>query len=117
MSDYPWGELLAAAPWTALGVVVALGVTFVVALRLGRHAVVDVTWGLGFAVVALVAFVLSAGTGDDLRRWLLLAMTAVWGVRLGVHIGRRSRAGACCSRWSAARSASGPTAPTTSARS
>lgn len=93
MSDYPWGELLAALPWTAGGVVVALGITFVVALRLGRHAVVDVTWGLGFAVVALVAFVLSAGTGDDLRRWLLVVMTVVWGVRLGVHIGRRSRGG------------------------
>ncbi len=91
MTDYPWGELVASLPWTALGVVVALGTTFVVALRLGRHAVVDVTWGLGFAVIAVVSFVTSAGTGDDLRRWLLVVMTVVWGVRLGVHIGRRSR--------------------------
>lgn len=91
MTDYPWGELVASLPWAVLGVVVALGTTFVVALRLGRHAVVDVTWGLGFAVVAVVSFVTSAGTGDDLRRWLLVAMTVVWGVRLGVHIGRRSR--------------------------
>jgi steroid 5-alpha reductase family enzyme len=91
MTDYPWGELLASLPWAALGVVVALGVTFAVALRQDRHAVVDVTWGLGFAVVAAVTFVTSSGTGDDVRRWLLLAMTVVWGVRLGVHIGRRSR--------------------------
>ncbi len=91
MTGYPWGELLASLPWAALGVVVALGVTFAVALRQDRHAVVDVTWGLGFAVVAAVTFVTSSGTGDDVRRWLLLVMTVVWGVRLGVHIGRRSR--------------------------
>ncbi len=91
MSSYPWDELLASLPWAAVGVVVALGTTFVVALRLGRHAVVDVTWGLGFAVIAVASFVTSSGTGDDVRRWLLVVMTVAWGVRLGVHIGRRSR--------------------------
>jgi steroid 5-alpha reductase family enzyme len=91
VTPYPWDDLLGSLPWAALGVVVALGVTFAVALRQRRHAVVDVTWGLGFAVVAVVSFATSAGTGDGLRRWLLLVMTVVWGVRLGVHIGRRSR--------------------------
>lgn len=91
MTPYPWGDLVASLPWTALAVVVALGATFVVALRQRRHAVVDVTWGLGFAVIALTSFVASAGTGDALRRWLLVVLTVAWGVRLGVHIGRRSR--------------------------
>lgn len=91
MTPYPWADLGASLPWAALGVVVALGATFVVALRVGRHAVVDVTWGLGFAVIAVVSFVTSAGAGDGLRRSLLLLMTVVWGVRLGLHIGRRAR--------------------------
>ena len=52
MTDYPWGHLVSSLPWAALGVVVALAITFLVALRQDRHAVVDVTWGLGFAVVA-----------------------------------------------------------------
>ena len=72
MTDYPWGDLLASLPWTVLGVAAALAVTFVVALRQDRHAVIDVTWGLGFAVVAVVSFLASAGSGDDLRRLLLV---------------------------------------------
>ncbi|MFL1431209.1 MULTISPECIES: DUF1295 domain-containing protein [unclassified Nocardiopsis] len=63
--------------------------TFAVGRRLGRHSVVDVAWGLGFALVALVSLV--TATGDPVRAWLLFALTAVWGVRLAVHIERRSR--------------------------
>jgi steroid 5-alpha reductase family enzyme len=49
MDDFPLGAFLGALPLTLLTVVVVLGGTFLVALRLGRHAVVDVAWGLGFA--------------------------------------------------------------------
>ncbi|WP_244246824.1 DUF1295 domain-containing protein [Nocardioides euryhalodurans] len=61
--------------------------------RVGRVAVVDITWGPAFVVVALVsAFVgLVLGAGDDLRRWLVPALTALWGLRLAWHI--RGRAG------------------------
>ncbi len=91
MADFPWAAFVASIPFTLLAVGVVLGVTFLVALRLGRHAVVDVAWGLGFVSVAVAAFLTSAGEGDGLRRSLLLAMTALWGLRLAVHIGRRSR--------------------------
>jgi steroid 5-alpha reductase family enzyme len=90
MADYPWGELAAALPLTALAAVLVLGTTFLVALRVGRHAVVDVAWGLGFVAVAVTSYLASAGEGDAVRRALLLAMTAVWGLRLAVHIGRRA---------------------------
>ncbi|MEW1955235.1 DUF1295 domain-containing protein [Terrabacter sp. NPDC080008] len=76
---------------TAVTVVVVLAVTFVVALRAGRHAVIDVTWGLGFVAIAVVAVVTSAGHGDGLRRWLALVLTALWGLRLATHIWSRSR--------------------------
>ena len=65
--------------------------TFAVALRVGRHAVVDVAWGLGFVAVAATSYLLSAGEGDDTRRLLVLVLTAVWGCRLAWHIWRRSR--------------------------
>jgi steroid 5-alpha reductase family enzyme len=77
---------------TAVAAVLAQLVTFAVAMRRGRLNVVDVTWGAGFAVMAVVGFGVSTGSGDPLRRGLLLTLTVVWGVRLAVHIGRRQRA-------------------------
>ncbi|MGH1563986.1 DUF1295 domain-containing protein [Mumia sp. DW29H23] len=79
-----------ALPWTALAVVAVLAVTYGAAKVAGKHAVIDVAWGLLFCAVAVVAFVLSAGHGDDARRWVLLVLVLVWGLRLAVHIGRRS---------------------------
>jgi steroid 5-alpha reductase family enzyme len=91
MAAYPWDAFAESLPFTLLAVAIVLGTTFAVALRLGRHAVVDVAWGLGFAAVALASYLTSAGEGDDTRRVLLLLMTAAWGLRLAVHIGLRSR--------------------------
>jgi steroid 5-alpha reductase family enzyme len=72
-------------------VTVLLLATFAVALRAGRYNVVDAVWGLGFAVIAVVAFALSAGHGDSLRRIALLGATVLWGARLAGYIGWRSR--------------------------
>ena len=55
-------------------------ITFAIGHRIGRYNVVDVAWGLGFIAVAAVAAVL--GTGDPSRRWLLLALVAIWALRL-----------------------------------
>jgi len=70
-------------------VAVLLAVVFAVSVRRGRHDLIDVAWGPGFALIAVVTFVLS--TGDPLTRVLLTVLTVVWGVRLGVHIGLRNR--------------------------
>ncbi len=91
MTYFPLGAFLGAVPWTVFAVVVVLGATFLVALRLGRHAVVDVAWGLGFAAIAVAAFLASEGEGDGIVSGLALVLTVVWGVRLAVHIGLRSR--------------------------
>lgn len=64
------------------------GFTFAVGRSIGRYNVVDVTWGLGFVGVAVVAAVL--GPGDLFRRILLLAMVGVWGLRLAWHMVRKS---------------------------
>jgi len=91
MTSFPLGSFLGAPPITLLAVAVVLGGTFLVALRLGRHAVVDVAWGLGFAAIAMAAFLASEGAGDGIVSGLALVLTVVWGVRLAVHIGMRSR--------------------------
>lgn len=87
--------------WAGFGLnaAVTLGVTWVlltltwaVAVKIGRHSIVDVVWGSGFVVVAAVSLLLAraqdAGTAG--RGWLVLALTAVWGIRLAAHIARRS---------------------------
>jgi steroid 5-alpha reductase family enzyme len=82
---------LGALPLTALAVIVLLAITFAAALIYRKHAVIDVAWGLGFAVIAVVTLVASTGHGDPGRRWLVTALTVLWGVRLAVHIGWRGR--------------------------
>ncbi|MGA8209965.1 MAG: DUF1295 domain-containing protein [Nocardioidaceae bacterium] len=91
LTDFPLGAFLGALPFTLLAVAGVLGATFLVALRLGRHAVVDVAWGLGFAGIAVAAFLAAEGEGDGLVSGLALVLTLLWGVRLAVHIGLRSR--------------------------
>jgi steroid 5-alpha reductase family enzyme len=66
-------------------VAVLMAATALTARRLGRVSVVDVAWGLGFVLVALVSAIL----GDEPVRWLLLVLVAVWGGRLAWHIGKR----------------------------
>ena len=62
------------------------------ARQLDKAAVVDVAWGAGFTLIAvvtaLVGTVLDEGTGW--RRWLVVAMVAVWGLRLAWHIRGRA---------------------------
>jgi steroid 5-alpha reductase family enzyme len=72
-----------------LAVVAVHGATFVIARRIGRYNVVDTAWGIGFAAVAAVAA--AAGTGDLSRRILVLALTALWGLRLGWFLLFRSK--------------------------
>jgi steroid 5-alpha reductase family enzyme len=70
-------------------VIVAYGLTFAIGRRIGRYNVVDVTWGVSFVAVAAIAA--ATGTGDPFRRLLLLALVAVWGLRLAWHMMNKSR--------------------------
>lgn len=91
MSDFATSEFFLGTA-TALGAVAVLqALTFAVALRAGRHSVVDVTWGLGFALIALVTWALALGESDDGRRTLVLVLTTLWGLRLAGHIFLRAR--------------------------
>ena len=76
--------------WSAGAVLLVLIVTFVVAKIAGKHSVIDTAWGLLFCAVAVATFVHSAGSGDGVRRTLLLALPVLWGLRLAQHIGRRT---------------------------
>ncbi len=84
----PFGLTLLAS---AAALLLMMAVTFAVALRAGRHSVVDTAWGVGLALVALVSLLASAGHGQPARRYVLLAASVLWGVRLAAYVGRRNR--------------------------
>lgn len=76
----------------ALSVLALMAATVVWSQRAGRVSVIDVTWGLGFVVVALVSALVGTalGEGDPLRRWIVPVLAGAWGLRLARHIHRRS---------------------------
>ena len=87
MSSSLIGQILLVAG-AALGVAAAaMTITALVARRLGRVNVVDVTWGLALVGVAAVGAALSPAW----EAWLALGLVAVWGLRLSWHILVRSR--------------------------
>ena len=70
---------------------VVLAATFVASKIAGKHSVIDTAWGLLFVRRrGRRRSSRSAGHGDPVRRWLLLVLPVLWGLRLAVHIGRRS---------------------------
>jgi steroid 5-alpha reductase family enzyme len=75
---------------TAAALLLLQGVTFAVALKVDKHSVVDTAWGIGIALAALAAFGVSLGHGDTTRRALLLAASALWGLRLAAYVGWRN---------------------------
>ncbi|OKI00247.1 hypothetical protein A6A06_24195 [Streptomyces sp. CB02923] len=91
MNGFAWAAFGAGLAWSASAALAVMLVTFAVAVRKGVHRIVDVAWGLGFTAVAAVSFLASAGTGDPGRRALVTVLTAVWGLRLALHIARRGR--------------------------
>ena len=91
MSGVPAGPFVVTLGCTAAALLVMMAVTFAVALKVGKHSVVDTAWGIGIAVVALVALVASIGYGQPARRAALAAAAVIWGLRLAVYIGSRNR--------------------------
>jgi len=81
--------ILLTALLTAAAVMV---VAALIARAQGRVAVVDVAWGAGFVLVALVTAVVGQAldAGDPARRWLVTALVAAWGLRLAWHIRKRA---------------------------
>ncbi|NCW49484.1 MAG: DUF1295 domain-containing protein, partial [Actinobacteria bacterium] len=58
--------------------------TWLVSLALRNASIVDITWGLGFVVVAWVS-ALRADAASGAAS-VLVAMVTVWGLRLGVYL-------------------------------
>jgi steroid 5-alpha reductase family enzyme len=80
MNDEFW-FLLSAAFAAGLALMILV---WLVAKRINNASIVDVAWSLGFAILAVVYYLL--GEGDGLRKLLVCAMAFVWSLRLGVYL-------------------------------
>lgn len=92
MSDLPWGDVALNLVAVVVAIIVFVGAIMATAIRIRNQSIIDVFWGPGFVVAAVVSYVVSAGSeGDDTRRLVVLLLTSVWGLRLGLYIGNRNR--------------------------
>jgi steroid 5-alpha reductase family enzyme len=71
---------------SALALLLLMLAGWALSLPLRDVSIVDVLWGLGFVLVAWVAFAVAGG--DATRRLVTALLTTVWGLRLAAYIGR-----------------------------
>ena len=69
----------------AIAIVVLMLATWLLSLVLKNASIVDIVWGLGFVLVAW-AVRLRVDDGLAARQNLLVAMTTIWGLRLGGYL-------------------------------
>ncbi|WP_456695961.1 DUF1295 domain-containing protein [Aeromicrobium sp. P5_D10] len=91
MNDIPWGDLALNLLAVIGATIVFIGIIMAVAIRIENQSIIDIFWGPGFVVAAVVSYFMSSGgPGDDTRRLVVLVLTAIWGLRLGAYIGKRN---------------------------
>lgn len=86
-----WGSVGWSVLGAAVGCLLWAVAAFVLAHIVKRNNIVDTLWGLGFCLIAAVdaGVAVAVGSGDPLRRALLVVVVLVWGLRLSWHVGRR----------------------------
>jgi steroid 5-alpha reductase family enzyme len=62
---------------------------WLISLWLRDASIVDSYWGTGFVVAAWVYFLLTPA-GFSTRKWLVVLLVTLWGLRLSLHILRRN---------------------------
>ncbi len=75
--------------YAIISVAILMHLAFFLALYLKNNSIIDIFWGLGFALVALVTFF----TSDDFnaRKVVATVLVCIWGFRLTIHIFLRNK--------------------------
>ncbi|MGN6609715.1 MAG: DUF1295 domain-containing protein [Jatrophihabitans sp.] len=91
MSGVDWGHFGVNLAVTAGATVVTIGLVMAVSMARRNHSFIDIYWGPGFAVIALVSYLASMDAGGSgARRAVVLVLTAVWALRLGAYLASRN---------------------------
>ncbi len=72
----------------AAAIAIVMVASWALSVALKNASIVDIVWGLGFVLVAWT--VRFSTDGLDARQWLLVAMTTIWGLRLGLYLAWRN---------------------------
>lgn len=73
---------------TGFAILAYVTIVWLLSLVKKDAGIMDVFWGLGFVLVAVISFF--SGTAAGLRPVLVLTLVIVWGGRLALHIGYRN---------------------------
>jgi steroid 5-alpha reductase family enzyme len=71
-----------------IGVLIILGLMtalWIVSLILRNSSIVDIFWGTGFVIANWVYFALTPN-GFPARKWLIVTLVTIWGLRLSLYI-------------------------------
>lgn len=80
-------ELLSIAGWGWAGVSIVMAATFLAGRALRNYGIVDAVWTLQFAPLA-VWYAVACDAPPE-RQAAVVAMVALWSLRLGLHLARR----------------------------
>jgi steroid 5-alpha reductase family enzyme len=75
--------------YAGIAVFVYMTGVFVLATLKRDSSIVDIAWGIGFILVALLTFFLEAGF--SWRQILVTGLVCIWGIRLAAHIYLRNK--------------------------
>ncbi|WP_256760640.1 DUF1295 domain-containing protein [Cohnella sp. WQ 127256] len=72
----------------ALAIFTFMVILFIIAQILKDNSIIDIGWGFGFVIIAIVSFLNHDGYGA--RQLVILLLVATWGMRLAIHLWIRS---------------------------
>jgi steroid 5-alpha reductase family enzyme len=83
--------------WLALAVAVfmagVMAAAWVVQGRTGNAGWVDAFWSFGTGAAGVISALWPLGAPPEARQWIVAALIAIWGIRLGLYIAERSAKG------------------------
>jgi steroid 5-alpha reductase family enzyme len=75
---------------TAAALLACMLTLWAISIRISDVSIIDIFWGPGFGIVALVSYLLSGGAGVGTRRILVTVLTVAWAARLGGYLWLRN---------------------------
>ena len=70
-------------------ILLSVSLLWLLSLALRNSSIIDIFWGIGFIIIAWLAFFL-APQGYLPRKQLIVTLVTIWGLRLAFHIGVRN---------------------------